>query len=585
MVSYMDFLNRVAVPESGGRLDARNPASGAYGRYQIMPATARGLAAQGHNFDLGTAEGQAAAASELTRQNAALLRSRLRREPTEEELYFAHALGGPAAAHVLSDPSRPLGTALREFYGGTRQGERFADRIYEQNPQLQRVWDQPGSVAVAEGGARLGGTRSRPAAPIRDTSIDDIRLTAGAPGDHVITMSQTAQAPNRPPPVSTPVVQGPPPVEMGHAPTPAQSAAYGLPPWMTGPHPAPGEATVTAPTATAPPAGGMPPGSDMPGRMYPPLGPLVEAYRPWHDLIRRYITDPLHRAVTGDQSSLPPTAPAEPYVTGPTAPPTPRPATAAAPPPPPGPTAPTIPGQPPPAAAPPVIDYASVLEAIRGMAPQRPREVRGLDDPSLRLDAFLGGLRGGAGGVRPGEGVGSVLGRFAGGWGEAAGAGRAADRAALERYEQARGEAQGRAAQLGLTMAGQQQQGGIAAREAAQRDYQLALQRAGIEQQRYGVDVAAQTARDTRRGASPARPFQEALIGSVLAPYRQQAVQALMQAHNARNLQELTTMLGTHFNDAVRDQAMMIARSTPEGNRALQTIIPYMAATPGVAAQ
>jgi len=160
MVDYNDYLAALAGPESGRDPTARNRYSGAQGLYQIMPATQEGLRRQGFALDMSTPEGQTRAASELTRQNQLLLRSRLRRDPTESELYFAHGFGGPAASYLLTHTDQPLGAALRTFYGGTRQGEQFADRIRAQNPNLAALWDRPVTDTVTDFGTRLAGGRS-----------------------------------------------------------------------------------------------------------------------------------------------------------------------------------------------------------------------------------------------------------------------------------------------------------------------------------------------------------------------------------------------------------------------------------------
>ena len=53
--------------------------------------------------------GQQRAMTYATEQNRRLLRARLGREPSDVEMYYAHGLGGPAAAATLGDPSRPFG--------------------------------------------------------------------------------------------------------------------------------------------------------------------------------------------------------------------------------------------------------------------------------------------------------------------------------------------------------------------------------------------------------------------------------------------------------------------------------------------
>lgn len=96
---YPGLMERVAVIESAGNPEARNP-SGAAGLYQFMPGTARqyGLA---NPYDPAAS---ADAAARLTLDNAGFLSRRLGRDPTGGELYLAHQQGAGGASKLLANP-------------------------------------------------------------------------------------------------------------------------------------------------------------------------------------------------------------------------------------------------------------------------------------------------------------------------------------------------------------------------------------------------------------------------------------------------------------------------------------------------
>lgn len=95
------YLSRTAQIESSGNPNARNPRSSAGGLFQFVDGTARDYQLA-DRFDPVQATD---AAARLARDNAALLRNVLGREPTGAELYLAHQQGGGGASALLRDPS------------------------------------------------------------------------------------------------------------------------------------------------------------------------------------------------------------------------------------------------------------------------------------------------------------------------------------------------------------------------------------------------------------------------------------------------------------------------------------------------
>lgn len=109
MDSYRTATRRV---ESGGDDSAVNPLTGAAGRYQILPSTAKALMAANPDLglkieDLKNPEVQEQLMKLYTDQSVKTLTPMLGRQPTAAELYLLHLLGhsgGPAVLRNLDAP-------------------------------------------------------------------------------------------------------------------------------------------------------------------------------------------------------------------------------------------------------------------------------------------------------------------------------------------------------------------------------------------------------------------------------------------------------------------------------------------------
>lgn len=95
------FLSRTAQIESAFNPMARNPNSSAGGLFQFIDSTAQQYGLE-DRFDPAQATD---AAARLARDNAAMLRRTLGREPTAAELYLAHQQGGGGASKLLANPN------------------------------------------------------------------------------------------------------------------------------------------------------------------------------------------------------------------------------------------------------------------------------------------------------------------------------------------------------------------------------------------------------------------------------------------------------------------------------------------------
>lgn len=94
-------MSRIAEIESSFRPNAKNPTSSAGGLFQFIDSTAKSYGLT-NRYDPATA---ADAASRLARDNAAILRKRLGRDPLPGELYLAHQQGAGGAAKLLANPN------------------------------------------------------------------------------------------------------------------------------------------------------------------------------------------------------------------------------------------------------------------------------------------------------------------------------------------------------------------------------------------------------------------------------------------------------------------------------------------------
>jgi len=97
------YFKKLAGVESGGKWDALNPGSGAYGRYQFVPATEKQYAKKlGITIEQArTPSGQNAMVSAFTKDNAAGLK-RAGFAPTQRNLYLAHQQGLGGAITMLN---------------------------------------------------------------------------------------------------------------------------------------------------------------------------------------------------------------------------------------------------------------------------------------------------------------------------------------------------------------------------------------------------------------------------------------------------------------------------------------------------
>lgn len=124
-----DYLGTLAQGESGGKYDARNP-SGAYGKYQFMPATWSTVAQNNPDLKLpfnmaqSTPQQQEGAVRALTASNAQGLKA-AGIEPTPDNLYLAHRFGVDGTKTMLSaKPETPVASI-------------FPAQWVQQNPDLQ----------------------------------------------------------------------------------------------------------------------------------------------------------------------------------------------------------------------------------------------------------------------------------------------------------------------------------------------------------------------------------------------------------------------------------------------------------------
>jgi hypothetical protein len=125
------YFDRVAGPESGGRLGAINPKSRAMGRYQFLPSTIADLKRSNPdllvNNDWATDKAQQDAwMRAYTQRSVDALKPVIGdRMPTNGELYAMHFFGQGAGAQVLQNRDKPLGQIL-------------PDVVFQYNPNLRR---------------------------------------------------------------------------------------------------------------------------------------------------------------------------------------------------------------------------------------------------------------------------------------------------------------------------------------------------------------------------------------------------------------------------------------------------------------
>lgn len=113
-----EALMKIAMIESSGNPNAKNPRSSAGGLFQFIDSTAKSYGLK-NRYDPAEA---ADAAARLAKDNAAHLRKVLGRDPTDGELYLAHQQGAGGAARLLRNPSASaesvVGAAAVRLNGG-----------------------------------------------------------------------------------------------------------------------------------------------------------------------------------------------------------------------------------------------------------------------------------------------------------------------------------------------------------------------------------------------------------------------------------------------------------------------------------
>lgn len=105
--SSLPLLDKIALAESGGNPEARNPNSSASGLYQFTNDTWKRLVDKhGERLGIGPQhkndpQAQRVMAGVLARENADIIQKALKRQPTGGEIYLAHFFGAPDAVKVL----------------------------------------------------------------------------------------------------------------------------------------------------------------------------------------------------------------------------------------------------------------------------------------------------------------------------------------------------------------------------------------------------------------------------------------------------------------------------------------------------
>jgi uncharacterized protein (TIGR02594 family) len=140
--SSRDYLYALAVLESGVA-NIKSKSSSAFGPFQFMPATWKGMVEKYGadtkitNADIVLPGAQAAFAAIYTRDAATALVKAINRTPTSRELYLAHLLGTSGASAVLSAKlDQGIDVALRIYYKGTNADNAVVDRILSANKGL-----------------------------------------------------------------------------------------------------------------------------------------------------------------------------------------------------------------------------------------------------------------------------------------------------------------------------------------------------------------------------------------------------------------------------------------------------------------
>lgn len=152
-----DYFDVLAQLESSGNPSAINKDTGAAGLFQFMPKTAKAYGLQDAHDPTQALE----AVGRFTEDNAKVLRKKLKREPSDGELYLAHQQGATGASKLLANPNKlavdVVGKRAVTLNGGSEDmtaGE-FAS-LWTSKFESKQGYNEGGMVQGYEGGGLVG---------------------------------------------------------------------------------------------------------------------------------------------------------------------------------------------------------------------------------------------------------------------------------------------------------------------------------------------------------------------------------------------------------------------------------------------
>jgi hypothetical protein len=147
------LLRKISGAESGYKASAANPSSSAKGLFQFLDSTWTGLGGKpGEQMDpIKNAE----LGAKYVKQNQALLKNTLGRDPSAAEIYAAHFFGGQGASTLLTkaDPNAPIEQSLALFESPQR-----VKQIMSSNPNLK---GKTTGAVLTDLGTKMGDNTSK----------------------------------------------------------------------------------------------------------------------------------------------------------------------------------------------------------------------------------------------------------------------------------------------------------------------------------------------------------------------------------------------------------------------------------------
>lgn len=123
------YLGQTARVESNLNPNAQNPNSTAGGLFQFIDKTAKEYGLTNKNDP----EASTDAAARLAQNNAAVLKQKLGRDPTPQELYLAHQQGATGAANILGNPGAAVGATVGNPAANLNGGTGINNQQFAQN--------------------------------------------------------------------------------------------------------------------------------------------------------------------------------------------------------------------------------------------------------------------------------------------------------------------------------------------------------------------------------------------------------------------------------------------------------------------